>query len=108
MLEFLETAVFTRRIADLLTDSEYAALQGALIVSPDAGDVIPGTGGLRKMRWQESRRGKGKRGGVRVIYYWYASGRVIYMLVAYSKDERDDLTASDKRILKRLVVEEFK
>jgi hypothetical protein len=92
---------------DLLSESEYAALQGALVVSPEAGDLIPGTGGLRKIRWQQSRRGKGKRGGVRVIYYWYASGSVIYMLLAYSKDERDELSAAEKRILKRLVAEEF-
>ncbi|MGZ8831345.1 MAG: toxin, partial [Thermoanaerobaculia bacterium] len=69
MLEFLETPVFTRRIADLLTDSEYAALQGTLIVNPESGDLIPGTGGLRKIRWQELQRGEGKRSGVRIIYY---------------------------------------
>ena len=107
MLEFFETPVFTRRIRELMSDSEYAALQGTLIVNPDAGDLIPGTGGLRKIRWQESQRGKGKRGGVRVIYYWYDAESVIYMLLAYSKSERDDLSASEKRILKRLVSEEF-
>lgn len=107
MLEFLETAVFTRRITALLNDSEYAALQGVLSVNPEAGDLIPGTGGLRKIRWQESQRGKGKRGGVRVIYYTYRTESVIYMLIAYSKGEKDDLSASEKRVLRRFVEEEF-
>jgi len=107
MLEFLETPVFTRQVRDLLSDPEYAALQGALIVNPESGDLIPGTGGLRKMGWQETRRGKGKRGGIRVIYYWYSPRSVIYMLLVYSKDQQDDLTATQKRILKRLVTEEF-
>jgi len=107
MLEFLETLVFTRQLTGLLKDFEYAALQGALIVNPEAGDLIPGTGGLRKIRWQESQRGKGKRGGVRVIYYTYRPEGVIYMLVAYSKGGKDDLSASEKRVLRRLVEEEF-
>jgi len=108
MLQFLETSMFTRQIAGLLSDSEYAALQGALIVDPEAGDRIPGTGGLRKIRWLEPKRGKGKRGGVRVIYYWFEPRSVIYLLVAYSKGERDDLTSREKRVLRQLVSEEFK
>ena len=74
MLEFRETSVFTRDIAVLLSDDEYAELQGALIVDPEAGDIIKETAGLRKLRWSQPRRGKGKRGGIRVIYYWYAPG----------------------------------
>jgi hypothetical protein len=108
VLEFRETAIFTRDVVSLLTDEEYAELQGVLIVQPDAGGVIPGTGGLRKLRWSQKRRGKGKRGGVRVIYYWYVSGALIYMLLAYSKDDQDDLTIAEKRLLARLVAEEFK
>jgi len=108
VLEFRETPIFTRDVISLLTDEEYAELQGVLIVQPNAGDVIPGTGGLRKLRWSQKRRGKGKRGGVRVIYYWYVSGSLIYMLLAYSKDEQDDLTTAEKRLLVRLVAEEFK
>ncbi|MEK6374658.1 MAG: hypothetical protein AABO58_18410 [Acidobacteriota bacterium] len=107
MLEFRETDIFTREITSLLTDDEYAKLQGVLIVQPDAGDLIPGTGGLRKFRWAEERRGKGKRGGIRVIYYWYVAGSLIYLLLAYSKGQQDDLSAAQKRLLVRLVAEEF-
>jgi hypothetical protein len=107
MPEFLETPVFTRQITSLLDDRDYAALQGALVVDPHAGDLIPGTGGLRKIRWTEERRRKGKRGGVRVIYYWYGAEEVIYMLLAYSKGERDDLNSAEKRTLKQLIAEEF-
>lgn len=107
MLEFRETDLFTRDVLALLSDDEYAEVQGALIVNPEVGDLIRGTGGLRKLRWSQQRRGKGKRGGVRVIYYWYASGSLIYMLLAYSKNEQDDLSAAQKRVLIRLVKEEF-
>ena len=107
MLEFLETPAFTRHIVALMSDTDYAALQGALIVNPETGDLIQGTGGLRKNRWQEQQRGKGKRGGVRIIYYWYEPRTVIYMLLAYSKGQRDDLSAREKRTLKQLVAEEF-
>ena len=75
---------------------------------PELGSVIPGTAGLRKVRWSQSRRQKGKRGGIRIIYYWYASSSLIYLLLAYSKDELDDLTASQKRVLVQLVAEEFR
>ena len=107
MLEFRETELFTRAVATLLSDDEYAELQGILVVNPEAGVVIKETGGLRKLRWSQQSRGKGKRGGVRVIYYWYAAGSLIYMLLAYSKDERDDLSAAQKKALARLVREEF-
>jgi len=108
VLEFRETDVFTRAITTLLSDVEYAELQGALVVDPEAGAVIKETGGLRKLRWSQQRRGKGKRGGVRVIYYWYASGSLVYMLLAYSKDERDDLSPAQKKVLVKLVREEFR
>ncbi len=108
MLEFLETQFFTRAITELLTDAEYSELQGTLLVDPEVGDLILGTGGLRKVRCRENRRGKGKRGGIRVIYYWYQNGSLIYMLLAYSKGQQDDLTAREKGLLKGLVAEEFK
>lgn len=79
MLEFRETELFTAQITSLLSDEEYAGLQGVLVVRPDAGDLIEDTGGLRKVRWSQRRRGKGKRGGIRVIYYWHVSDALIYM-----------------------------
>ncbi|PYQ28846.1 MAG: hypothetical protein DMF56_14325 [Acidobacteria bacterium] len=108
MLEFRETDLFTRRITVLLSGDEYAELQGALIVNLDAGDLIRETGGLRKLRWSQQRRGRGKRGGIRIVYYRHVVGSLIYMLLAYSKDELDDLSASQRRMLAGLVREEFK
>jgi mRNA-degrading endonuclease RelE of RelBE toxin-antitoxin system len=108
VLEFRETDIFTRDVTRLLTHDEYAQLQGVLLVQPDAGDLIPGTSGLRKLRWSEKRRGKGKRGGVRVIYYWQASSSIIYMLLVYSKGGQEDLSDVQKKLLMRLVAEEFK
>jgi putative transcriptional regulator len=69
---------------------------------------VPGTGGLRKLRWAEAQRGKGKRGGIQVIYYWYEPASLLYMLLAYSKSERDDISAEEKRALRKLITEEFK
>lgn len=108
MLEFRETDLFTRDITALLSDDEYAEMQGALVVDPEAGDLMQGTGGLRKLRWSQQRRGKGKRSGIRVIYYWYSRGSLIYMLLAYSKDDRDDLSTTQKKLLAHLVAEEFR
>ncbi|MBW3563357.1 MAG: type II toxin-antitoxin system RelE/ParE family toxin [Acidobacteria bacterium] len=107
-MRFIETSVFTRQITSILDDEEYAELQAALVFRPELGVVIQSTGGLRKVRWGHSGRGKGKRGGARVIYYWYQADDVIYMLLAYSKGERDDLSAKEKRILRQLVKEEFR
>jgi len=108
MLTFRETALFTKQIVERLTDLEYLELQSALILQPELGDLIPDSGGLRKLRWVESRRGKGKRGGVRVIYYWYSPQSLIYFLLCYSKGERDDLSSDERRSLKRLIAQEFK
>ncbi|MHB0972158.1 MAG: hypothetical protein ACYC7A_06000 [Thermoanaerobaculia bacterium] len=107
MIRFIETTVFSRQIVELLTDDEYAALQAALVFQPELGDLIPGSGGLRKVRWGESRRGRGKRGGIRAIYYWYVDESLVYFLLAYSKGQRDDLTAEQKRALRRIVEEEL-
>ena len=108
MLRFVETTVFTRQITELLDDSDYAELQAALALRPDLGDLIPGTGGLRKVRWSHAGRGRGKRGGARVIYYWHQPGEAVYLLAAYSKGQRDDLTTREKKLLRRLVEEEFR
>lgn len=100
---FTETPVFTRQITKLLPDDDYRELQQDLILNPAAGDVIRNSGGLRKVRWRSAT--KGKRGGLRVIYYWYVSNSEIYMLLAYGKSEKDDLTAKELKLLRGLVQE---
>jgi mRNA-degrading endonuclease RelE of RelBE toxin-antitoxin system len=102
----VETPVFTRQIDRLLSVTSYRELQNALVDDPSRGNVIPGTGGLRKVRWLGS--GRGKRGGVRVIYYWIRDRDWILMLLAYPKSEREDLTAEQKRVLRQLVEEELR
>jgi mRNA-degrading endonuclease RelE of RelBE toxin-antitoxin system len=101
-----ETSVFTRRVAELLDAESYRFLQLRLVTEPEAGDLIRGSGGLRKIRWQGS--GRGKRGGVRVIYYWAVRRDVILMLLIYGKNEQDDLSEEQKRRLADVVKEEFK
>jgi hypothetical protein len=108
VLVFRETSLFTRQVVQKLTDFEYLELQAALILQPELGDLIPDSGGLRKLRWGEPRRGKGKRGGVRVIYYWYAPASLVYFLLLYSKTDRDDLSADEKKALRNLIRAEFK
>ncbi|HEX7681239.1 MAG TPA: hypothetical protein VF713_24090 [Thermoanaerobaculia bacterium] len=108
MLVFRETSLFTRQVVQKLTDSEYLELQAALMLQPELGDLIPDSGGLRKLRWGEPRRGKGKRGGVRVIYYWYAPASLVYLLLLYSKTDRDDLSAEERKALRKLIRAEFK
>jgi len=101
-----ETGVFSKQVDKLLDAESYRLLQLRLVADPAAGAVVPGTGGLRKIRWQGS--GRGKRGGVRAIYYWARSDGVILMLFMYPKSETDDLTATQKKVLAALVKEEFK
>jgi hypothetical protein len=102
-VEFIETPTFTRIIGKLMDDDAYAKMQLALARRPDWGKVIPGGGGLRKLRWAGS--GRGKRGGLRVIYYWQTVDNQIWLLVAYPKSERGDLSHYEIKQLKRLVDE---
>lgn len=104
-MRFIETPVFTRTVRVLVPDDDYRALQMALMLRPEQGAVIRGSGGLRKIRWGGS--GSGNRGGVRVIYYWDDGRETFYMLLAYAKSDQDDLTPSQLRTLSRLVREEF-
>ena len=97
----VETSVFTRQIIELLDDDSYADFQQQIRLNPELGDLIPKTGGLRKVRWKAE--GRGKRGGIRVIYYWYAEDGLAYMLLAYAKNQQEDLTEKQKRTLKQLV-----
>ena len=101
-----ETSVFTKQVRALLDVESYRLLQLRLVTDPDAGALIRGTGGLRKIRWQGS--GRGKRGGVRVIYYWATNDDVILMLLMYPKSEKDDLTPEQRKVLAAIVQEEFK
>lgn len=101
MAVFFETSAFTRRVTALLSDDNYAALQQVLVENPKAGDLIPGSGGLRKLRW--GLEGRGKRGGARVIYYYVVSREQFYMLLIYGKSEQDDLSAEQLRMLKKAV-----
>ena len=101
----IETSVFTRQVRDLLPDEDYRKLQAALVGNPALGPVIRGTRGLRKVRW--AMPGRGKRGGVRVIYYWAPEAEQLLMLLVYPKSERDDLSASQLRLLRRLVEEDY-
>lgn len=75
--------------------------------NPEAGDVIEGTGGLRKMRFADGKRGKGKRGGLRVIYYWWGFGHQFWLFTVYNKDEKDDLSSEQKKVLKALIKHEL-
>jgi hypothetical protein len=97
----IETPTFTRQILELLSDDAYRALQTSLINRPEAGKLIPGGAGLRKHRF--GAKGKGKRGGGRVIYYWIVDEEQILMLLAYPKNERDDVSKSQLETLTKLV-----
>jgi len=104
-VKIIETTIFTKRIRSLLTEEEYRNLQNELIINPEKGMVIRGSGGLRKIRWGIS--GKGKSGGVRIIYYWIIKKKTILMLLVYPKNEQDNLTSSQLKILKSLVEKEL-
>ncbi|EMG3685312.1 type II toxin-antitoxin system RelE/ParE family toxin [Serratia sp. IR-2025] len=97
---FIETPIFTEDVLTLLSDEEYREFQLYLAENPTAGDVIKETGGLRKVRWASG--GKGKRGGVRVIYYYKLSESQIRLLVIYKKGIKDDLSADERRALRAL------
>jgi len=103
VVEFIETATFTKMVTTLLTDDEYRALQNELVEAPELGDLIKGGGGIRKLR--HAIQGRGKSGGVRVIYYWIKDNQQIYMLVVYPKSKKDNLTDKETAILREFVKE---
>lgn len=100
---FVELPAFAKYRADYLDDEGFRGLQQSMLKNPEAGDVIEGTGGLRKLRHGDPRRGKGKRGGLRVIYYWWDGGRQFWLFTLYDKDEMDNLTADEKKVLKGML-----
>jgi len=104
LFQFVEAPAFMRFRDDYLDDEGFAELQRYMASNPEAGDTVPGAGGIRKLRWKDSRRGKGRRGGLRVIYYCFLSEQEIWLLTLYDKDEAADLT-KDERDHLRLALE---
>lgn len=105
-MRFIETPVFTAALRRHLDDESYRALQLSLLFRPAQGPVISGGAGLRKLRWAAP--GRGKRGGVRLIYYWEPESETFYMLFLYAKNEQGDLTSAQLKVLAKLVQEEFR
>jgi hypothetical protein len=105
-MRFVETPVFTTSLRRHLDDEQYRALQVSLALRPEQGALIPGGGGLRKLRWRAE--GRGKRGGLRIIYYWAVADQVCIMIYVYAKNEQGDLTRAQVRELARLAREGFK
>lgn len=102
----VETSVFTKQVQKLLSDEAYRHLQFDLATRPDMGAIIPMSGGLRKIRWGYRRQGK--RGGVRVIYYWAVSQERLLMLMMYPKNVQDNLSPAQLKMLRQLVEDEYK
>ena len=105
-MRFIETPLFTAAHRRHLDDETYRALQLALLLRPTQGPLIQGGAGIRKLRWAAP--GRGKRGGVRLIYYWESEIETVYMLYLYAKNEQGDLTSAQLKVLAKLVREEFK
>ncbi|MSO36178.1 MAG: toxin [Acidobacteria bacterium] len=102
-VEFIEAPLFTQLLPNFLKDDEYRDLQQHLSRDPEAGDVMPGTGGFRKLRWADTRRGKGKRSGLRLIYYFFLADAQIWLITLYDKDSMSDLSPAEKRVLKAAI-----
>ena len=107
-MEFFEAPAFTRHLPQYLDEEQYRSLQNALASSPESGDLMPGTGGFRKLRWADARRGKGRRGGLRVVYYWFDGQNRIWLMSLYDKNEAADLTPAQKKLLKAAIDAEKK
>ena len=106
-MEFFEAPAFTRHLSRYLVDDEYRELQNRLAAAPELGAVIPGTGGFRKLRWADPRRGKGRRGGLRIIYYYFSNSQQIWLMTLYGKDEALDLTPAEKQTLRSAIASEL-
>jgi hypothetical protein len=105
---FVELPAFRSHLASYLDDVGFSALQATLMADPEAGDVIQDSGGLRKLRFADRRRGKGRRGGLRVIYFWWAEGKQFWLFTLYGKDEVSDLTPVQRKALKLMLKAELK
>lgn len=107
-VSFIETPGFSKRLPDRMDDDEYRAFQNFLAADPLVGDVIRDTGGVRKVRWSDPTRNKGKRGGVRVIYYYFREDGDVVLLAVHGKDQAVDLTAYDRKVIREYVAAESK
>jgi hypothetical protein len=103
MYSFIETKLFTKLVAKYLTDEEYSDVQNTLIRNPEVGDLISGSGGVRKMRWRAA--GRGKRGGVRIIYYARTQQGQIWMLTIYAKNVMENIPANVLRQIRQEIDE---
>lgn len=103
-MELIETRIFSKQVQEAWSDEEYRAFQLHLVLAPNTGALIAGSGGLRKIRW--GMPGRGKRGGVRVIYYWKSATGQIFLLFLYPKNVRSDLSPSELRTLRRLIADD--
>ena len=101
MYSFIETKLFTRLVSEYLADDEYQKLQSTLIQNPNTGDLVPGSGGVRKLRWRAA--GRGKRGGYRVIYFTRLAQGVIWMLTIYPKNVAENIPAHMLRQIRKEV-----
>lgn len=100
---FFETSMFSATLPGYLDDDEYRHLQRYMLDDPECGAVMPRTGGFRKLRWTDVRRGRGKRGGLRVIYYWLSDDAKIWMFAIYDKDEMEGLTSDQEKALAKAI-----
>jgi len=98
-MEFIENPTFTRLVVGLMEDDDYTKLQLVLATRPDSGKIIPGSGGIRKLRW--AAKGRGKRGGLRVIYYWRNSEGEIVLLTLYAKNEAENISLNVLREMRK-------
>jgi hypothetical protein len=99
--QFIEAPAFSRHRGSYLDDDGFAELERFIAGNPESGDLVPGAGGIRKLRWKDSRRGKGRRGGLRVIYYGFLLEQEIWLLTLYDKDEAADLSKNERDALRR-------
>jgi hypothetical protein len=107
-MEFIEAPAFNRYLTDYLSDDGYRELQAEITRNPECGDVMSGTGGFRKMRWADARRAKGRRGGLRLIYYYFKTDQQVWLMAIYNKDEASNLTAKEKGALRAAIERELK
>lgn len=101
LITVAETTVFQRQADAVWDEAEREEFVSFIAGNPEAGEVIPDTGGVRKLRWK--RAGSGKRGGVRVVYFYHDAGRPLYLLMVYAKARQEDLTPDEKRAVRKLV-----